>query len=117
MKTIIFAPLVFLISLQLTLYATIPEDTFSPSIILAEAEAIDKILKSTYQKRQVKIPAKINEAALVRRLYLSLAGRIPTYQEVNSYLSNTSDKKKSQLIEELTESSGYDSHMFNWWAA
>ena len=116
MKTIIFAPLVFLISLQLTLYATIPEDTFSPSIILAEAEAIDKILNSTYQKRQVKIPAKINEAALVRRLYLSLAGRIPTYQEINSYLSNTSDKKKSQLIEELTESSGYDSHMFNWWA-
>ena len=89
MKTIIFAPLVFLISLQLTLYATIPEDTFSPSIILAEAEAIDKILKSTYQKRQVKIPAKINEAALVRRLYLSLAGRIPTYREINSYLSNT----------------------------
>ena len=116
MKTILFAPLVFLITLQFTLYATLPEDKFSPSIIQAEAEAIDKILKSTYQKRKVKIPAKINEAALVRRLYLSLAGRIPTFKEINSYLSNTSDQKKSQLIEELSESSAYDSHMFNWWA-
>ena len=116
MKTIFFAPLVFLITLQFTLYATLPEDKFSPSIIQAEAEAIDKILNSTYQKRKVKIPAKINEAALVRRLYLSLAGRIPTFKEINSYLSNTSDQKKSQLIEELSESSAYDSHMFNWWA-
>ena len=116
MKTIFFAPLVFLITLQFTLYATLPEDKFYPSIIQAEAEAIDKILNSTYQKRKVKIPAKINEAALVRRLYLSLAGRIPTFKEINSYLSNTSDQKKSQLIEELTESSAYDSHMFNWWA-
>ena len=116
MKTIFFAPLVFLISLQFTLYATLPEDKFSPSMIRAEAEAIDKILNSTYQKRQIKIPAKIDEAALVRRLYLSLAGRIPTFEEINSYLSNTSDQKKSQLIEELIESSAYDSHMFNWWA-
>ena len=116
MKTIFFAPLVFLITLQFTLYAALPENKFSPSIIQAEAEAIDKILNNTYQKRKVKIPAKINEAALVRRLYLSLAGRIPTFKEINSYLSNTSDQKKSQLIEELTESSAYDSHMFNWWA-
>ena len=106
MKTIFFAPLVFLITLQFTLYAALPEDKFSSSIIQAEAEAIDKILNSTYQKRNVKIPAKIDESALVRRLYLSLVGRIPTFEEINSYLSNTSDQKKSQLIEELTESSG-----------
>jgi hypothetical protein len=45
-----------------------------------------------------------------------LVGRIPTFDEINSYLSNTSVQKKSQLIEKLTKSSGYDSHMFNWWA-
>jgi len=45
-----------------------------------------------------------------------LVGRIPTFNEINSYLSNTSEQKKSQLIEELTESSGYNSQMFNWWA-
>jgi len=116
MKTIFIAPLVFLISLLFPLCADHLEDKFSPSIIQAEAEAIDKILNSTYQKREVKIPAKIDESALVRRLYLSLVGRIPTFDEINSYLSNTSVQKKSQLIEKLTKSSGYDSHMFNWWA-
>ena len=116
MKTIFIAPLVFLISLLFPLCADHLEDKFSPSIIQAEAKAIDKILNSTYQKREVKIPAKIDESALVRRLYLSLVGRIPTFDEINSYLSNTSVQKKSQLIEKLTKSSGYDSHMFNWWA-
>ena len=116
MKTILFAPLVFLITLQFTLYAALTEDKFSPSIIQAEAKAIDKILNETYQKRNVKLPGKIEESALVRRLYLSLVGRIPTFDEINSYLSNTSEQKKSQLIEELTESSGYNSQMFNWWA-
>jgi hypothetical protein len=116
MKTIFIAPLIFLISLLFPLCADHLEDKFSPSIIQAEAKAIDKILNSTYQKREVKIPAKIDESALVRRLYLSLVGRIPTFDEINSYLSNTSVQKKSQLIEKLTKSSGYDSHMFNWWA-
>ena len=116
MKTIFFAPLVFLIPLLFTLHAEHPNGKFSPSIIRAEAKAIDKILNTTYQKRNVRIPGEIEESALVRRLYLSLAGRIPTFEEINSYLANTSVQKKSQLIEELTESSAYNSHMFNWWA-
>ena len=116
MKTILIVPLVFLIWLQFTLHAARLENKFSHSIIQAEAKAIDKILNETYQKRNVKIPGKIDESALVRRLYLSLVGRIPTFDEINSYLSNTSEQKKSQLIEELTESSGYNSQMFNWWA-
>ena len=116
MKTILIVPLVFLIWLQFTLHAARNQNKFSPSIIQAEAKAIDKILNETYQKRNVKIPGKIDESALVRRLYLSLVGRIPTFDEINSYLSNTSEQKKSQLIEELTESSGYNSQMFNWWA-
>ncbi len=116
MKAILIVPLVFLIWLQFTLHAAQHQNKFSPSIIQAEAKAIDKILNETYQKRNVKIPGKIDESALVRRLYLSLVGRIPTFDEINSYLSNTSEQKKSQLIEELTESSGYNSQMFNWWA-
>lgn len=116
MKTILIVPLVFLIWLQFNLHAARHQNKFSPSIIQAEAKAIDKILNETYQKRNVKIPGKIDESALVRRLYLSLVGRIPTFDEINSYLSNTSEQKKSQLIEELTESSGYNSQMFNWWA-
>ena len=116
MKTILLVPLVFLIWLQFTLHGARHQNKFSPSIIQAEAKAIDKILNETYQKRNVKIPGKIDESALVRRLYLSLVGRIPTFDEINSYLSNTSEQKKSQLIEELTESSGYNSQMFNWWA-
>ena len=116
MKTTSVATLVFFICLQFTLHAVHLEERLSPSIIQTEATAIDKILNRTYQKRNVEIPDKVSESALVRRLYLSLVGRIPTYGEINSYLYTTSVQKKSLLIEELTESYGYNSHMFNWWA-
>ena len=116
MKTVSVATLVFFICLQFTLHAVHLEERLAPSIIQREATAIDKILNRTYQKRNVEIPDRVSESALVRRLYLSLVGRIPTYGEMNSYLSNTSVQKKSLLIEELTESSGYTSHTFNWWA-
>lgn len=116
MKTTLPSPLFFLICLPFISHAGQLEDDLSHSVIKAEVSAINKILDDTYQKKKVQIPEKINEAALVRRLYLSLIGRIPTYDEISSYLADKSIQKKSRLIEKLSQSSGYNSHMFNWWA-
>ena len=82
----------------------------------SEVAAINKILGSTYKKHDVKVPAKLDDALLARRLYLKAAGRIPTHEELSSYLGNSSKDKKNQLINQLVESSAFDSQMFNWWA-
>lgn len=82
----------------------------------SEVAAINKILESTYKKHDVKVPAKLDDALLARRLYLKAAGRIPTHEELSSYLGNSSKDKKNQLINQLVESSAFDSQMFNWWA-
>ena len=58
----------------------------------------------------------MDDALLARRLYLKVAGRIPTHEELTSYLANPSKDKKNQLINQLVESSAFDSQMFNWWA-
>ena len=82
----------------------------------SEVAAINKILGSTYKHENVKIPAKLDDALFARRLYLKAAGRIPTHEELTSYLSNSSKNKKDQLVNQLVESSAFDSQMFNWWA-
>ena len=82
----------------------------------SEVAAINNILGSSYKKHSVKVPPKLDDAHFARRLYLKVAGRIPTHEELTSYLADTSKTKKTQLINQLVESSAFDSQMFNWWA-
>ncbi len=81
-----------------------------------EVDAINKVLQATYKKHNVNIPDTLSDDLMARRLYLKAAGRIPTHDELTSYLSNSSKNKKNQLIDQLVESSAFDSQMFNWWA-
>lgn len=55
-----------------------------------------------------------NDEQFVRRIYLDIAGRIPNYEEVNSFLGNSDPKKRSKLIDQLLDSEGYNQHMFNY---
>lgn len=94
----------------------VAENKLSKKETDAEIAAINKILGSTYKKHDVKVPTKLDDALLARRLYLKAAGRIPTHEELSSYLANSSKNKKNQLINQLVESSAFDSQMLNWWA-
>ena len=102
---VIFLPLVF-----------VAGDKLSKKETISEVAAINKILESVNKKHNIKVPAKLDDALLARRLYLKVAGRIPTHEELTSYLANPSKDKKNQLINQLVESSAFDSQMFNWWA-
>jgi hypothetical protein len=91
---------------------------FSLSIkeVKKEAEAIDRILGKAHQKKKVRIPHHLDAGKLARRMYLTVAGRIPSYDETSSYLSNESKEQKAMLIDSLLLSPAYESQMFNWWA-
>ena len=102
---IIFTPFIFAIG-----------DKLSKNETRYEVEAINNILNGTYEKHDVKVPKKLDDALFARRLYLKAAGRIPTHEELTSYLANSSDGRKGELIDQLVESSAFESQMFNWWA-
>ena len=102
---VIFLPLVF-----------VAGDKLSKKETISEVAAINKILGSVNKKHNIKVPAKLDDSLFARRLYLKAAGRIPTHEELSSYLANSSKSKKNQLIDQLVESSAFDSQMFNWWA-
>ena len=52
-----------------------------------------------------------SDAEFVRRIYLDLAGRIPTRDETQRFLADTSPDKRVKLIDELLVSPQYAAHM------
>ena len=113
-----FLPLFTFLALVFSLNgkAQLSQFSLSSGEVKQEATAIDRILEKAHRKEKIQIPNDLDEGKLVRRLYLSVAGRIPSYDETTAYLANESDRQKSMLIDSLLLSPAYQSQMFNWWA-
>ena len=80
------------------------------------SEQIDELL-TTYWKAQDVTPAPIiDDATYLRRAYLKIIGRIPSYAEAVHFLNDSSPHKRSELVDKLLDSPGYVSHNFNLWA-
>jgi hypothetical protein len=58
--------------------------------------------------------APCNDEQFVRRVYLDIAGRIPSHDEATSFIKNPAKDKRAKLIDMLLDSPGYASHMFNY---
>src|SRR5690606_31447026 len=53
-------------------------------------------------------PARVvDDAGFLRRVYLDLAGRIPTVDEARAFLADSSPDKRSKLIQQLLGSKEY----------
>jgi len=85
---------------------------------LAKSKAAD----AAKAGKEVKpfVPLKPNplmtDEQFVRRLYLDIAGRIPTYEETTAFLKDASQTKRGALIDKLLDSDGYTSTMYNYFA-
>jgi hypothetical protein len=83
---------------------------------LPESQKIDQLLAQDWQKAGMKANPPASDVVLVRRLYLDIAGRIPTIGEAQAYTQSQDPQKRSKLVDALLASDGYTSHMFNYWA-
>jgi len=91
--------------------ATISAFRFQPLI-----QQIDELIENDLTKHQLKTLPPINDEVFVRRIYLDVIGRIPTYDEARFFLNSTNKNKREKLIDQLLDSEGYVSHHFNYWA-
>ena len=83
---------------------------------VASAKKIDGFIAANYAKHKVTPMPPADDATFVRRIYLDIAGRIPTYQETTKFLVSRESDKRTQLIDQLLGSDDYASHFFNYWA-
>ncbi|HEV8542864.1 MAG TPA: DUF1553 domain-containing protein [Verrucomicrobiae bacterium] len=83
----------------------------APPQAMPVSEAIDAILQADWDERNIKPASLSNDRAFVRRVYLDLAGRIPTPAELESFITNGEPKKREHLVNSLLESADYPRHM------
>lgn len=80
------------------------------------AGRVDALVNSGLQKAGLTANPPLSEEQFVRRLYLDVAGRIPTEKELLAYLADPSTDKRPKLIDSLLASEGYNSQLFDWLA-
>ncbi len=80
------------------------------------SEGIDALLAADWQAHKLAPNAPASDEVLVRRLYLDVVGRIPTYRETEAFLGSKEPNKRAALIDKLLASEGYVQHFFNFWA-
>lgn len=77
---------------------------------------VDSILQKQYVAANVTPLNKINDDTFLRRAYLTIIGRNPTYEEYVMFNKAVDPNKRQGLIQFLMKHPGYTSHMFNFWA-
>ena len=71
---------------------------------------IDVIIANSLKRQRQEMPKPISDETFIRRAYIDIAGRIPTYDEGQSFTN------RKELINKLLDSRGYTENMFNFWA-
>ena len=77
---------------------------------------IDELVAAKLAEADAKPNPPVSDEVFLRRLYLDVAGRIPTLDETRAFLDSAEKNKRSQLIDELLASEAAVSHDFNYWA-
>jgi hypothetical protein len=73
-------------------------------------EAVDHYIDEALRREGVKPAPAADDATLIRRLTLDLAGRIPTAAEARAYVESADANKVSRLVERLLASPGFVRH-------
>ena len=73
--------------------------------------AIDLLIQARWKEQQVAGAEVCDDRTFVRRLYLDLAGRIPTRDEADAFVASTESNKRQALVDRLLASDEYPRHL------
>jgi len=83
--------------------------------VKASAARIDELVQTGCRKQGIALNPPSSDNQFLRRVYLDVAGTIPTYQQVNRFAGTTSSNKRALLIDQLLNSRAYASNFYNYW--
>src|SRR5262245_60857828 len=83
-----------------------------PAVI---ARQIDQQIQQRLDEEKLPTSLSADDAEFLRRVYLDLTGRIPTYDQAVAFLNSKAPDKRAQLIEELLARPEYGLHFATVW--
>ncbi len=78
-------------------------------------QAVDYFISAAWTEHGVKPAPDADERTWCRRVYLDLAGRIPTAGELQDFVSSTAGDKRAVLVDRLLASDEYVTRMRELW--
>jgi len=84
--------------------------------IRAYATTLDAHVHQRLKTLEITPTAKSSPEVFLRRAYLQVAGRIPSYGEAKAFLDSSSPHKRTELLEKLISSPAMKGKLFNYWA-
>ena len=82
-----------------------------PSVTGNAVQDLDLLMAKLWEENNVKPVSLASDEELLRRVYLDLAGRTPSVNEVRDYLKNTSPDRYESLVNRLLNSPDHASHL------
>jgi hypothetical protein len=73
--------------------------------------AIDQLVARKWREAKITPARPCDDASFARRIYLDLAGRIPTPAELDRFAADGSTEKRAALVDRLLASPEYAEHM------
>lgn len=78
-------------------------------------DQIDQHIQTAWQKKQITPAPLCDDATFLRRIYLDLAGIIPTADETAAFLADNSPDKRAKLVDKLLDHPRYGVHQADEW--
>jgi hypothetical protein len=76
---------------------------------------IDDFVAKAWKANKVQPSERCKDETFIRRATLDLIGRIPTHGEINKFLNDPTDRRRSMLIDRLIDSEDFAQNMANLW--
>lgn len=76
---------------------------------------IDQIIQEKLDQTKMPASPRADDGEFLRRVYLDLTGRIPTYDQTTAFLASTESDKRAKLIDELLTRPEYGLHFATIW--
>ena len=77
---------------------------------------VDRIIDAYYTTHDIRPPKPIDDANFLRRVSLDIVGLLPTPDQLDSFLTDTSPDKRKQLVRQLLDDKrAYADHWLTFW--
>ncbi len=84
--------------------------------VIIAAKSLDGYVEDMIYRHKGTPNALVSDEVFLRRVYLDVAGRIPTLAEAREFLASDDPQRREKLIDRLLSSPDYVSNMYNFWA-
>jgi hypothetical protein len=84
---------------------------WEPPAGMSGSDAIDSLIQARWVEQHVSGNGPCDDRTFVRRVYLDLAGRIPTRDEADAFVNSAGETKREALVDRLLAGDEYPRHM------